>query len=166
MADAAEDITAWAMKVGLDGLGETDLLAGYCDRLVAAGVPLWRASISADTLHPLILSQGRRWLAGEGVHEGSYVRARSPEGEQEWMQSPWRRMVESGEWQMRRRLAVGEGTNEFRLLADLAARGGTDYWARLVRFGPTVFVRVHSLIGYLHQLINRLAIGAVSSIAD
>ena len=37
---------------------------------------------------------------------------------------------------MRRRIAVGEGTNEFPLLAGLAAQGGTDYWARIVRFGP------------------------------
>ena len=36
---------------------------------------------------------------------------------------------------MRRRLARGEGTNEFPLLAALAAQGGTDYWARIVPFG-------------------------------
>jgi adenylate cyclase len=37
--------------------------------------------------------------------------------------------------QMRRRLAAGEGSNEFPLLAGLAAQGGTDYWARIVPFG-------------------------------
>jgi adenylate cyclase len=135
MAGAAENIAAWAVSAGLDGLGETELLAGYCDRLVAAGVPLWRASIGADTLHPLILSQGRRWLAGEGVREEFYARASTPELAEQWRQSPWHWLIESGEWQMRRRLAVGEGTNEFPLLADLAAQGGTDYFARIVRFG-------------------------------
>jgi adenylate cyclase len=39
---------------------------------------------------------------------------------------------------MRRRLARGEGTNEFPLLAELAAQGGTDYWSRIVRFGERV----------------------------
>jgi adenylate cyclase len=135
MAGAAENIVAWAVGVGLDGLGEADLLAGYCDRLAGAGVPLWRASIGADTLHPLIDSQGHRWLAGEGVHEELFARASAPAREEEWRQSPWRWMIQTGEWQMRRRLAVGEGTNEFRVLADLAARGGTDYWTRIVRFG-------------------------------
>ena len=44
-------------------------------------------------------------------------------------------MIESREMRMRRRLVLGEGTNEFPLLADLAAEGGTDYWARIVGFG-------------------------------
>jgi adenylate cyclase len=44
-------------------LGQADLVAGYCDRLAGAGVPLWRAAIGADTLHPLIDAQGHIWLA-------------------------------------------------------------------------------------------------------
>ena len=135
MTGAAEDIVGWAVSVGLEGLDQADLVAGYCDRLVEAGVPLWRASIGADTLHPLIVAQGHRWLAGEGVHEEFYARASNPESEQEWRQSPWYRLVESGEMQMRRRLATGEGANQFPLLAGLAVQGGTDYWARIVGFG-------------------------------
>ena len=135
MAGAAEETVAWTLSVGLDGLGQAELMAGYCDRLVEAGVPLWRTSIGADTLHPLTVAQGHRWLAGEGVREEVYHRANGPEAEQEWRQSPWYWMIENREWQLRRRLAVGEGTAEFPLLAALAAQGGTDYWARLVGFG-------------------------------
>ncbi len=135
MAAGAQDIVAWAIRVGLEGLGHGDLMAGYCERLIAAGVPLWRASMGADTLHPLIDAQGQRWVAGEGVHEEVYIRQSPPEIKQEWLQSPWYRMLEDRNWEMRRRLAVGEGTNEFPLLAALAAQGGTDYWARIVRYG-------------------------------
>ena len=135
MAGAAEDIIAWAVSSGLEGLDQAELIAGYCELLVEAGVPLWRASIGADTLHPLIVAQGHRWLAGEGVREEFFARARDPEGEKEWRESPWYRLIESGERQMRRRLARGEGTNELPLLAALAAQGGTDYWARVVPFG-------------------------------
>jgi adenylate cyclase len=135
MAGPAEGIVPWALSVGLDGVDQAELLAGYCERLVAAGIPLWRASIGADTLHPLIGAQGHRWLAGEGVREDFYVRTTTPEGEKAWRESPWYRLVEQGERQMRRRLAQGEGTNEFPLLAELAAQGGTDYWTRLVGFG-------------------------------
>jgi adenylate cyclase len=78
MTDAAEKIVAWAVRVGLDGVDQADLMAGYCERLVEAGVPLWRASIGADTLHPLIVAQGHRWLAGEGVLEEFYGRDASP----------------------------------------------------------------------------------------
>ena len=135
MAGAAEEIVGWIVSVGLEGLDQAELTAGYCGRLLEAGVPLWRASIGADTLHPLIQAQGQRWLAGEGVHEEFYARTNSPQAEQEWRQSPWYQMIEDGELQMRRRLAAGEGTNEFPLLAGLAAQGGTDYWSRIVGFG-------------------------------
>jgi adenylate cyclase len=137
MAGAAEDIVAWTLDAGLGGLDQAELVAGYCERLAGAGVPLWRASIGADTLHPLIVSQGHRWLAGEGVREEFLPRARGADGEKEWRQSPWYRLIASGEFEMRRRLALGEGTAEFPLLAGLAAQGATDYWTRLVWFGAT-----------------------------
>jgi adenylate cyclase len=135
MADAAGDIVAWAVDAGLEGLSQADLMAGYCDRLALAGVPLWRASVGADRLHPLIEAQGHRWLVGEDIREEVYVRASTPEQDEEWRLSPWYRLLETRERQMRQRLAIGEGTNEFPMLAGLAAQGGTDYWARIVRFG-------------------------------
>ena len=135
MRGADADIVAWTVSAGLEGLDETEIIAGFCERLVAAGVPLWRASIGADTLHPLIVAQGHRWLAGDGVEEEYYARSSNPEADLEWRQSPWYQMVTSGGLQMRRRLATGEGANEFPLLAGLAAQGGTDYWARIVPLG-------------------------------
>jgi adenylate cyclase len=135
MTGAAESIVAWTVGAGLEGLDQAKLVAGYCDRLTLAGVPLWRASIGADTLHPLIVAQGHRWLAGEGVEAEFYARSSAPEADQEWRHSPWYQLVTSGALQMRRRLAAGEGSNEFPLLAGLAAQGGTDYWARVVPFG-------------------------------
>ncbi|HEX2480124.1 MAG TPA: hypothetical protein VHK45_12670 [Geminicoccaceae bacterium] len=135
MTRTAEDLVAWTVSASLEGLDQAELIAGYCERLTRAGVPLWRASIGADTLHPLIVAQGHRWLAGAGVEEEYYARAGNPEADHEWRQSPWYQMVTSGELQMRRRLAAGEGSNEFPLLAGLAAQGGTDYWSRIVPFG-------------------------------
>jgi adenylate cyclase len=132
---AGGDIVAWTVRAGLDGLDQADLMAGYCERLVDAGVPLWRASIGANALHPLIDAQGHRWVAGGGVREEVYSRMNTPEQDEEWRHSPWYWMIENRAWQLRRRLAVGEGTNEFPLLAGLAAEGGTDYWARIVAFG-------------------------------
>ena len=105
MTGAAEDLVAWAVSGGLEGLDQAELVAGYCERLVLAGVPLWRASIGADTLHPLIVAQGPPLARRRGRREEFYARASDPEGEQEWRESPWYQMVESGELQMRRRLA-------------------------------------------------------------
>ena len=54
MTKTAAEIVAWILDAGLQGLPQSDLVAGYCDSLVEAGLPLWRASFGADTLHPLI----------------------------------------------------------------------------------------------------------------
>ena len=113
MTKTAAEIIAWILDAGLQGLPQSDLVAGYCDSLVEAGLPLWRASFGADTLHPLINAQGHRWLAGEGVREDFYVRASTPEAEEGWRLSPWYRMIENKEKELRRRLAFNEGTNEF-----------------------------------------------------
>ena len=109
MAPAAGAIVAWAVEVGLDEREEADLLAGYCERLIAAGVPLWRVSTGADTLHPLIEAQGHRWRAGEEIREEFFARDGPPEHEEEWLRSPWRWMVENGEERLRRRLEGRRG---------------------------------------------------------
>ena len=132
---ALSAITTWVINRGLGGAGQADLMGGYCERLVEAGVPLWRAAIGIDTLHPLIDARGLWWVAGEGVTENVFLRGGLPEQDAEWRQSPWFRLIEDGEPRMRRRLANGEGTNEFPLLASLAARGATDYLAQIVAFG-------------------------------
>ncbi len=59
MDDAAFiDLSAWLTRAGLAGTSETDILCGFCERCVAAGLPLGRAQAHIDTLHP--------------VHEGRY----------------------------------------------------------------------------------------------
>ena len=53
------EIAAWIAEAGLAGRGETDIVAGFCDRVVAVGLPLARAAIFIDTLHPIY--EGRRF---------------------------------------------------------------------------------------------------------
>jgi adenylate cyclase len=43
---------AWMTEAGLSGLTETALLAGFCDRASGLGLPLARATVLIDTLHP------------------------------------------------------------------------------------------------------------------
>lgn len=156
MADPGE-IVAWTIERGLEGTSQADLVAGYCERLVDAGLPLWRAAMGSDTLHPTISVQGHHWLSEDGLHEEFYPREASPERDAEWQDSPWHRMIENGESHMRRRLMLGEGTNEFPLLAGLAERGGTDYWARIVPFGERA--RLGEASGLAMSWTTRLASG-------
>ena len=76
------DLIAFLSEAGLRAFSEVDLLRGFCDRLRKAGVPVARALVLIDTLHP--------------VHEGHVFRWRR-EGE------PFQPVTEYGRVERRRR---------------------------------------------------------------
>jgi hypothetical protein len=47
-----EDLHHWAVREGLCGTPSSVLFEAFCRRLVAAGLPLWRAFAGMRTLHP------------------------------------------------------------------------------------------------------------------
>src|SRR5271166_6635308 len=57
-------LESWAADVGLKGSTEIALVEGFCDRALAAGLPLARAAVFIDTLHPIY--EGRKFCAGGG----------------------------------------------------------------------------------------------------
>ena len=58
-------LMSWLVRQGLTGLPENDLLRGFCERCRAAGMPLSRAIVFIDTLHPIFEGRGFRWNDGE-----------------------------------------------------------------------------------------------------
>src|SRR4051794_41607440 len=54
-------IVAWVTEAGLAGTSEPDLLRGFCERMAAAGVPLARAIVVIDTLHPVYEGRAFHW---------------------------------------------------------------------------------------------------------
>src|SRR5215831_21314395 len=58
------DLSAWLTQAGLAGASETDIVSGFCDRCVAAGLPLARALLFIDTLHPVHEGRLLRWGYG------------------------------------------------------------------------------------------------------
>jgi adenylate cyclase len=50
--DGIEALNAWLAKAGLRGEPEAALVSGFCERAVAAGLPISRAQVLIDTLHP------------------------------------------------------------------------------------------------------------------
>jgi hypothetical protein len=55
------NISAWLVKEGLKGAVPTTLLQGFCERLVAAGIPLQRAHAGHRALHPVFGAVGFDW---------------------------------------------------------------------------------------------------------
>ena len=54
-------LASWVATVGLEGGAETALVEGFCGRVAAAGLPLARAVVAIDTLHPIHEGRVFRW---------------------------------------------------------------------------------------------------------
>ncbi len=116
-------------------LGSTELetlIDGCCERLTAAGVPLWRAHFTYTTLHPLFASVSLTWRRGKGVE-------REPHAHEEtlsdrWLSSPLYYLIDKRLAHLRRRLAGKGALLDFPMLGELRELGGTDYLAYVVPF--------------------------------
>src|SRR6516162_4661141 len=60
---AFSNLSAWVTEAGLIGRTESELMAGFCQRVVDAGVPLARALVILDTLHPVYEGCAFLWRA-------------------------------------------------------------------------------------------------------
>jgi adenylate cyclase len=140
------ELPAWLTQAGLAGMPDKDIFIGCCDRCLAAGIPLGRAHLFIDTLHPVHEGRLFRWGFNPGqaaVHEYGRTSvlgldaAAAPYLDQEateiWLRSPFYHMLETGAGLLRRRLAA-DNTDEFSLLPDWYAAGLTDYVAIISRF--------------------------------
>jgi len=125
-------ITDWLVERGLLRTSFEQLVEGFCERTRAIGVPVWRAFVSADTLHPRIRGMGCSWREDQGLRSDVYIHRLAPvEG---YLKSPFKRMVDLGLDELRVRLD-GSQQIEFPLLEELRGQGVTDYLAQRTWFG-------------------------------
>jgi adenylate cyclase len=96
-------------------------------RMVAAGFPLLRATLTLRTLHPQYLGANFVWWRTTGRTVLNLVthEVRDIYGDED---NPVRRVVEGGEM-VRRRIDVADNDLDFPILHDLKAEGATDYFA-------------------------------------
>jgi adenylate cyclase len=130
------ELARWTTEAGLAGKSETTILDGFCQRAVAAGLPVARAMVIIDTLHPVHEGRVFRWRreGGEGHTEAiEYGPTDEGEAAESWRRSPFFHLVESGGSRLRVRLAVGE-TTEFASVVAMQQEGMTDYLAMITRF--------------------------------
>src|SRR6266851_514727 len=140
---ALSELAGWIIEAGLAGKSETALLDGFCRRAIAAGLPVARATVIIDTLHPVHEGRAARWRReGEVGHTELIEYGPTNEGEaaESWRRSPFFRLVESGGSQLRIRLAPGE-VAVFPTVVALQDEGMTDYLALITRFAA------HGVIG-------------------
>ena len=129
-------IGEWAVNAGLTGMREIDILRGVCQRLTEAGLPLTRANLVMDTLHPL--HEGRLFLwrpaesGREEIIEVGHVESRRSLREV-WLRSPFYHVRQSGLNMMRWRLGEPDA-DAFTVFTELREEGHTDYAILVERF--------------------------------
>jgi adenylate cyclase len=146
-----DELQAWVTDAGLAGTTDANIFFGFCDRCLAAGIPLGRAHLFIDTLHPVhegrlfrwgfgnetpILEYGRTSLEGLDLSASAYASAGALLDQQAtdtWRRSPFFSMLQTGESVLRRRLTAAT-RDEFSLLPDWHDAGMTDYLAIISRF--------------------------------
>jgi adenylate cyclase len=132
---AINALAGWVTEAGLVGGTESELLAGFCKRSVAAGIPLARAMVILDTLHPIYEGRAFRWRADtpELAEAVDYGRTNEGEAAENWRRSPFFHLLQSGETALRRRLMAGDPA-DFPTIAQARDEGSTDYLVLVHRF--------------------------------
>jgi adenylate cyclase len=151
MADAHEspdaDLKEWLTRQALLAPPVAQVAEAFADRLVAMGLPIWRAHVGFSTLHPQVESVGLTWTR-EGKREreefshGAFasIANHSPfydavPAAQEMAQTAGVDIQTAPIPMTRYRLERGEGVAAYRMLADFRAAGGTDYLCFVILFG-------------------------------
>jgi len=134
-AAACNALSAWVTEAGLIGRSESELMAGFCRRVADAGVPLARALVILDTLHPIYEGRAFLWHADrpETAEVVEYGRTNEGEAAENWRRSVFFHLLQSGEKMLRRRLAAGDPV-DFLSFKQARDEGMTDYFALIHRF--------------------------------
>ncbi|KLK93654.1 adenylate cyclase [Microvirga vignae] len=128
-------LTRWVMEAGLNGMMEQEILHGFCNRLVEAGLPVSRVNMIIDTLHPVYEGRAFRWRKNQADIEPVVEYGRTHEGEaaENWRRSTYYHLFHTGDDMLRRRIGP-EHPVDFVVLDELRGEGQTDYLALAHRF--------------------------------
>jgi adenylate cyclase len=128
---SVQPVVQWLVHGARNAALSQEVLTELCQRLTAAGLPLWRVTVFVRTLHPEIV--GRRFVwhpeTGTEVTDGSFelLERRS------FLESPMMHVSNTGE-ALRRRLADPDCVIDYPVLHDLRAEGVTDYFVAPLHF--------------------------------
>src|SRR5882757_4667651 len=120
-----QKLTDWLVDGARSAPSPPKLMAEFCERLVRAGLPLWRVGIFVRTLHPDILGVNFIWKPGEEVVSGTADFDLLDSAE--FRNSPL--AIVFGEGREVRHRIDDPASRRFPFLDDMRAEGVTDYIA-------------------------------------
>jgi adenylate cyclase len=120
-----QKVTDWLIDGARSATTPAQMMAETCERLVQAGLPLWRVGVFIRTLHPDIFGRNFIWRPGAEVELGTvdFDVLNSPQFQNSPLAVVFRKGIE-----VRGRLDEPE-TKRFPILEDMRAEGVTDYIA-------------------------------------
>jgi len=129
-ASELQKLTDWLIDGGRSAASPTNFMAETCERMVAAGLPLWRVGVFVRTLHPDIYGRNFIWKPGAEVELGTvdYKILESPD----FHTSPLIIVFQQG-LEVRARID-DPASKRFPIVEELRAEGVTDYVAMPLPF--------------------------------
>jgi adenylate cyclase len=124
-ASELQKLLDWLIDGGRSATSPKSFMADTCERMVAAGLPLWRVGVFVRTLHPEIYGRSFIWKPGAEVQVGTvdYKILDSPD----FHNSPIIIVFQQGQ-EVRAR-ADDPQSARFPIVEELRAEGVTDYIA-------------------------------------
>jgi adenylate cyclase len=120
------DVLNWLAGGALSGPNSEDVLAQLCQRMVDAGIPLWRVAVFVTTLHPDVMGRSFTWQADSGVTISNALH--SFVTTDTYRNSPVV-AVYTTRGVIRRHLADPNCPDDFQVVREFRAQGATDYAA-------------------------------------
>ena len=138
-AYAGQDLGGWLLSEAADEADVLDLFQAFAWRMVAAGLPLDRASLHVGTLHPQVYGYAWNWERADGLCDEIKVDEASLSTDA-YRRNPLFTVIEYGEM-VRTRIDEADPSSLSSLLRELAGKGITEYAA----------LPLHA-VGHLHAL--------------
>ena len=127
-------VADWLCDAGLRSLPIDDLVDGFSRRLNDIGVPMARAFVGMNTLHPMVRARSLIWERGKGP--GAHFEFRHIDFDAPLIrQSPFVPMILHGIAERRFDLTSAAQEQEVPLFAELRQAGMTEWFGRVFPFG-------------------------------
>lgn len=127
-------VTDWLAEAGLRNLSLDDIVDGFARRLNEAGVPVARAFVGMNTLHPMVHMRSLMWERAGGLrarYEFQHVEVDAPI----LQQSPFAAMIRHGIAERRHDLTAPPPEQDLPLFHELRTAGMTEWLGRVFPFG-------------------------------
>ena len=133
--DRLLDLHEMIIAKALAGAEEHVLLNSVCDQLTALGMSLRRVVLGMEELHPTVEGHVVEWRRDDGnAAMRPYDRTVWAEKQEDWLRSPFYRLLTENQTRMRRRIGDNYRQGEFEMIDQLFAEGARDYVAYCIPY--------------------------------